>query len=81
MPTLEVYVSEETMARLERCASELGRDPDELAECAVAEAALAAFRNRPENDPAAARCPRCEGLGRMTPSSVACSACGGRGDA
>ena len=53
MPILEVYVSDETMRRLEQCASELGRDPDELAEAAVAEAALAAFRNRPDAAPAA----------------------------
>lgn len=26
------------------------------------------------------RCPRCDGLGRMTPNSVPCTACGGTGE-
>lgn len=40
MPLLTVYVDDDTLARLERASADTGRKIEELAECAVSEAAL-----------------------------------------
>lgn len=45
MPMLSIYVDDETMRRLRHSANELQRTVEDLAECAVAEAALDATRN------------------------------------
>lgn len=50
---ITVNLPDATEKRLAAIAAELGRDPTELAECAIAEAALDYFRSRPvEQDPA-----------------------------
>ena len=48
---MQIYVTEETERRLFKLAAEMGRDVEDLASSAVEEAALEAFRNRPD-DPA-----------------------------
>lgn len=45
MPAIHCYVDDETMARLELCAGRLDRTVVDLAECAIAEAALDATRH------------------------------------
>ena len=44
MPAIHCHVDDETMARLELCAKRLDRSVVDLAECAIAEAALDATR-------------------------------------
>lgn len=51
MKMIQVYVSDETHARLTMVAAEKGRRIEELAECSVAEEALQYFRHR-KDDPA-----------------------------
>lgn len=46
MPILNVYVDEDTLAILERVARENYRSVEDLAECAIAEAALDSERSR-----------------------------------
>lgn len=46
MPMLSIFVDDATMARLTRLQRETGRTPEDMAECAVAESALAEFRHR-----------------------------------
>jgi hypothetical protein len=48
MPFLQCHVDEDTMARLQRCASHLQRSVEDLAESAIAEAALDATRGMPD---------------------------------
>jgi hypothetical protein len=48
MPMLSVYVDDETLARLERASRQDGRSVGDLAESAVAEAALGWHRDNPE---------------------------------
>lgn len=48
---IQVYADEKTEARLKLAAQEMGLSVEHLAENAVSEAALAAYRNRPD-DPA-----------------------------
>ena len=45
---LQVYVDDETHRRLEYCSVQMGRTIEDLAESAVAEAALGATRHMPE---------------------------------
>lgn len=53
---LTIHLPDDTEARMEAIAAELGRNIAELAECAVAESALDYFRSRPaDQDPAARR--------------------------
>lgn len=47
MPILSVYIDEKTAARMRSIAAEKGRSVEELAECAVSEAALDYFRLGP----------------------------------
>ncbi len=47
MPILSVYVDEKTAARMRAISAEKGRSVEELAECAVSEAALDYFRLAP----------------------------------
>lgn len=47
MPILNIYVDDATLARLRLVSSETGRTVEDLAECAVAEAALGSERSRP----------------------------------
>lgn len=49
MPILSVYIDEKTAARMRSIAAEKGRSVEELAECAVSEAALDYFRLAPLN--------------------------------
>lgn len=49
-PTIHIDAS--TEARLRKASEEMARDVHDLAECAVAEAVLNYFRNRPGDDPA-----------------------------
>lgn len=53
---LTIHLPDDTEARMEAIARELGRNICELAECAVAESALDYFRGRPtDQDPARQR--------------------------
>lgn len=45
MPAIHCHVDDETMARLKLCAERLDRSVVDLAECAIAEAALDATRH------------------------------------
>jgi hypothetical protein len=47
MPILDIYVDDATLARLRRVSDETGRTVEDLAECAIAEAALDDERKRP----------------------------------
>ncbi|MER9375941.1 hypothetical protein [Mesorhizobium sp. M0491] len=47
MPILSVYIDERTAARMRSIAAEKGRSIEDLAECAVSEAALDYFRLAP----------------------------------
>lgn len=47
MSVLSIYVDDEPHRRLITLSKELGRSVEDLAECAVSEAALDAFRGRP----------------------------------
>ncbi|MBZ9683278.1 hypothetical protein LB531_21710 [Mesorhizobium sp. CO1-1-2] len=49
MPIISVYVDEKTAARMRAISAEKGRSVEELAECAVSEAALDYFRLAPLN--------------------------------
>ena len=49
MPILSVYVDEKTAARMRAISAEKGRSIEDLAECAVAEAALDYFRLAPSD--------------------------------
>lgn len=51
MPILTIYVDEPTIKRLQKIHEETGRPVVDLAESAVAETALVAFRHR-KDDPA-----------------------------
>jgi hypothetical protein len=52
MPVISVYVDEQTAARMKSIAAEKGRSIEDLAECAVSEAALDYFRHAPlSSDP------------------------------
>lgn len=51
MPMLNIHISEDTEKRLQLVANELGRKVDDLAEAAVENAAMDAFRHR-KDDPA-----------------------------
>jgi hypothetical protein len=46
MPILHCYVDDETLAILKRVAEETDRNPEDVAEAAIAEAALASQRAR-----------------------------------
>lgn len=48
---MNIYIDEGTERRLFKAASELGRDPEDIARAAVEEAALDYFRHR-SDDPA-----------------------------
>lgn len=50
MAVLSVHVDDITMARLERASRELDRSVEDLAECAIAEAALDAERRQPRGN-------------------------------
>ena len=51
--SITIHMPDETEKRMDAVARELGRDVNELAECAVAESALDYFRGRPQSaDPA-----------------------------
>ncbi|AZO61721.1 MAG: hypothetical protein E5X23_09755 [Mesorhizobium sp.] len=52
MPIISVYVDEMTAARMKAISAEKGRSVEDLAECAVSEAALNYFRLAPaDSDP------------------------------
>lgn len=53
---ITIHLPDDTEARMDAIARELGRSIEELAECAVAESALDYFRSRPvDQDPARQR--------------------------
>ena len=54
MPALTVHVDDDALARLQRCANDMGRTVDDLAEAAISEAAMQAAPHVTASNPFAA---------------------------